>query len=338
MKDQAQSLISIVMPAKNVAAYIGECIDSVIDQSDPNWELIVIDDHSDDETPDILTSFAEKDQRVRWHQASGHGIISALRQAYSDSRGNLITRMDADDYMAPNKLEVLHKGMMQHGKGHVALGSVSYFSDADLGAGYRRYAEWLNDLTRQGDNFKEIYKECVIPSPCWMVFRSDLDQCGGFKSDIYPEDYDLCFRFYKAQLKVIPCEEILHFWRDHPERTSRNHDHYADNSFLELKVKYFMELDRDQDRPLILWGAGKRSKRVARLLNEQGCTFQWICNNPKKIGQEIYGIILKDDNDIDLKQNPQILIDIANKESQLAIKSSLLEKNRNQGIDDFFFC
>jgi len=333
-----QPLISIIMPAKNAAAYVGECIDSVMSQSYSNWELIAINDHSDDETPDILASYSEKDQRVRWHQANGQGIIAALRQAYSDSRGLLITRMDADDYMAPIKLEVLCKGLLQQGKGHVALGSVSYFSDAELGEGYRRYAEWLNDLTKKGDNFKEIYKECVIPSPCWMTFRSDLDQCGGFDSAIYPEDYDLCFRFYKAGLKVVPSYEVLHFWRDYPERTSRNHDHYADNSFLELKVKYFMKLDRDKDRPLILWGAGKRSKKVARLLNAQGCTFKWICNNPKKIGQEIYGIVLEDDDDIDLEQNPQILIDIANQQDQLAIKSKLIDKQRIQGIDDFFFC
>ena len=126
------------------------------------------------------------------------------------------------------------------GRGHVAIGKVRYFSETGIANGYKRYEKWLNSLTIKGTNFDEIYKECVIPSPCWMVYREDLDRCKAFSSNVYPEDYDLAFRFYMQGLKPIKCNEILHYWRDYPSRTSRTDNHYSDNTFLDIKSNYFL--------------------------------------------------------------------------------------------------
>ena len=57
-------------------------------------------------------------------------------------------------------------------------------------------------MTKDAVNFRALYKECSIPSPCWMTHREDLKMVGGFDSDRYPEDYDLAFRFAKAKLKL----------------------------------------------------------------------------------------------------------------------------------------
>jgi len=57
-------------------------------------------------------------------------------------------------------------------------------------------------LTAKGNNFQEIYKECVIPSPCWMIYRTDMDKCQAFLPNRYPEDYDLCFRFYENGMRT----------------------------------------------------------------------------------------------------------------------------------------
>ena len=331
-------LVSIVMPAKNASKYVKECLDSILCQSLESWELISIDDHSSDDTMDILASYAYKDDRIRVYPATGVGIIAALQQAYSKTNGQYITRMDADDRMTQQKLEILWKQLKEQGRGNLSTGGVTYFSESELGQGYKKYEVWLNRLTADGINFQEIYKECVIPSPAWMLHRSDFEECGGFESNIYPEDYDLCFRFYRAGLKVIPNSAILHYWRDYPERTSRNHEHYADNSFLKLKVNYFIELDLDRERGLIIWGAGKKSKKIARLFQEQQIDFQWCCNNPKKIGHKIYDVILLDQELIDLRHHPQIVIAIANPEERAAIRSRLTEQKQKGPIDDFYFC
>lgn len=328
-------LISILLPVKNTADYLPACLNSILNQSISNWELIAVNDHSTDNSPAILKTYAQKDQRIKILDNTDKGIIAALRLAYQNSTGTYITRMDSDDQMAAEKLEVLLNGLSNQGQ--LAVGQVQYFSATQLGAGYQKYEQWLNQLSGRGTNFQEIYKECVIPSPCWMVHRNDLDRCGAFETDRYPEDYDLCFRFYQYGLQVIPTDKVLHYWRDYPNRTSRTDAHYSDNRFLAIKMFYFLKLDYQKERPLVLWGAGKKGKWMAQYLVQQQISFQWICNNPKKIGKNIYGQILGDANQFKELDQAHFIVAVANKAAQQEIYSSL-EKVGTLGKDFFFFC
>lgn len=327
-----EPLISILLPVKNTEAYLPDCLNSILSQRFSNWELLAVNDHSTDNSKAILSTYARQDYRISVLDNEGTGIINALRLAYNKSKGAYITRMDSDDRMVVDKLEVLLTNVHENGVGTLAVGQVKYFSDTPLGNGYQQYEQWLNQLTEKGDNYQEIYKECVIPSPCWMVHRQDLDRCGAFQPNRYPEDYDLCFRFYQQGLKVIPCQQVLHYWRDYPTRTSRTDDNYADNRFLDLKLDYFLELDYTVAQPLVLWGAGKKGKWLAKKLVEQDIAFHWVCNNPQKIGKSIYGCLLKDTTTIHELILPQYIIAVANKEEQEAIKKEL------EGQNYFFFC
>ena len=98
--------ISILIPAKNEADFIEECLESILKQSIGNWEAIIVDDHSIDQTGKIVRDFTKKDNRFHLFANEGIGIINALRTAFNHSQGEFITRMDADDVMYPKKLEV----------------------------------------------------------------------------------------------------------------------------------------------------------------------------------------------------------------------------------------
>ena len=331
-------LVSILIPFKNTEAFIADCLHSILQQTYTNWELIIIDDASTDNSYNIVNAFAEKDARINIFKNSGNGIIDALQLAFSKSKGEFITRMDSDDVMRPNKLEVLATNLLEHGKQHIAVGLVNYFSKEGIKDGYKNYEVWLNSLTKNGDNFSEIYKECVIPSPCWMIHRKDLIACDGFNPNRYPEDYDLAFRFYKHQIKCIPCSEVLHDWRDYSSRTSRTHEHYAENHFIPLKLDYFLELDFNPKKTLVVWGAGNKGKNIASKLIEKNIQFEWICDNPKKIGKDIYGKILKPFNELANIQNSQSIITVANKNSQKEIKNYLLKLNKKPIEDYILFC
>lgn len=326
------------MPVRNALPYLSICLDSLLAQDCADWELIAIDDHSTDKSAALLQAYAQKDARIKLYPAIGKGIIEALRLAYEQASGTYITRMDADDWMPPNKLSHLSGQLLTAGRGHLATGLVHYFSDQELGDGYQRYAAWLNGLTQTGCNFEAIYKECVIPSPCWMLHRADLDACQAFTPNRYPEDYDLCFRFYEAGLTILPCATILHHWRDSSGRTSRHDPNYANNSFLPLKVHYFLRLHYNKNRPLVLWGAGKKGKAVARLLVEQQVPFHWVCNNPNKIGHNIYGQILQSTTVVPELQQPQLLLLVAEPAAQVQLHQDFQQQEQQALSDYFFFC
>lgn len=332
------SIISILIPYKNTAEFLPECLDSICKQTYSNWELVIVNDHSNDNSLSIVEQYAKIDSRIKLFQNEGAGIIEAMRTAFKHSKGELVTRMDSDDIMTANKLEVLSNLLLGSGKGHVAIGHVKYFSDNGIGDGYDRYGKWLNSLTTNGSNFSEIYKECVVPSPNFMVYREDLINCKDFQPDVYPEDYDLTFRFYKHGLKCIPCDQLTHYWRDYRTRTSRTHEHYNNNFFLEIKINYFLELEYDRNRPLTVWGAGAKGKTIAKHLVHRNIPFQWICDNPKKIGHIIYDQkLLKFDYIKELK-SPQSIITVANESAQVQIKSYMDIQGMEPMKDYFFFC
>ncbi len=333
-----KSLVSILTPFKDTEKYLPECLDSIIDQSYENWELLIVDDHSSDSSYKLVEGYVRKDSRIRLFKNSGNGIIEALRMAFLHSNGDYITRMDSDDIMHPDKLLYMVNDLQKHGKYHLAVGLVQYFSDEGISDGYSRYEAWLNALTIQGANYSEIYKECVIPSPCWMAHQDDLTACGAFNPNRYPEDYDLTFRFYKFGLKCIPSHHLLHFWRDYENRTSRNHEHYAQNYFLDIKIHYFLELDHDTSRTLTMWGAGTKGKTIAKQLKKRGIPFIWICDNPKKVGKRIYGIKLFNFEYLKKLKNPQSIVTVANEEAQKTIKDYFESQRMKSMVDYFFFC
>jgi len=331
-------LVSILVPFKNTEVFISECLDTILKQSYSNWEAIFVDDNSNDNSYNIVKNYTKKNTRIQLYKSEGNGIIEALRTAYKHSSGNYITRMDSDDIMTPNRLEVMVSNLEKHGKKHLAVGQVKYFRADGLSDGFSRYEQWLNKLTVTGNNYSEIYKECVIPSPCWMLHRNDLDACGGFNLNIYPEDYDLAFRFYKAGYTCIPCNDVLLHWRDYSTRTSRTHEHYAENSFLDLKVHYFLELNYDASRPLTIWGAGHKGKTLAKILLKENIPFYWICDNPKKIGKHIYDQELYNFDYLSELKQPQSIVTVANTKAQEEITRYFKKQNMQSMIDYFFFC
>lgn len=333
-----QPLVSILTPFKNVSKYIKDCIVSIQKQTYTNWELLIVDDHSIDESTAIVLKFASKDNRIKYFKNTESGIISALRLAFKNAKGVYITRMDSDDIMTPNKLDVMVSQLQKYGENHVALGLVKYFSDEGISNGYAKYETWLNQLTTSGTNYSEIYKECVIPSPCWMVHRNDLVACDAFNPNRYPEDYDLTFRFYEHKINCIVSNDLLHYWRDYPTRTSRTHKHYAQNYFLDIKLHYFLKLDHNKSRPLTLWGAGFKGKSIAKSLIAKSINFYWICDNPNKIGKDIYGKTLLSFNSLKEIDTPQTIVTVANKTEQKKVVAYFKALDMKPIIDYIYFC
>lgn len=283
--------VSIIMPVRNGIPYLRACLESIRHQIFTDWELVVVNDHSTDHTEILLKEFARSDKRIKPYNNKGKGITPALITGYTQSKGQFITRMDADDLMPPEKLSLFVEANKVN-KTNVITGLVKYIFDGRETDGFKKYENWLNQLTSNQTWYNSIYQECVIASPNWMMHRATFDRIGAFNSAQYPEDYDLCFRMYQHNLKISGLSQITHIWRDHKERTSRNDPNYADNRFLDLKLDYFCNLE-STDR-LFLWGAGKNGKTIAKGLISRNRSFEWICDNPKKTGHRIYGIEMMD--------------------------------------------
>ena len=315
-----QRLISICLPFKNEESFIEACIESIVNQSYTHWELLAVDDHSTDNSPNMVKNYSLQDARIKYVKNEGTGVIEALNTAFRHSSGGLITRMDGDDIKTLDNLEAMVELVAP---GVLAIGQVRYFREDGLGDGYARYTEWLNQLTAAHRNFDEVYKECVVPSPCWLATRADFIASGGFDSKFYPEDYDLCLRFYKQGLKTRGTAHVIHDWRDYDTRTTRVSPHYSDNRFLHLKIHYFIETDYDNGKELVLIGAGKKGKRIAQDLNAHGLSYRWLTSNTNKIGHNIYEVVLEDLKSFKWTTNQQVIVGLSDVRGQQKVRGIL---------------
>ena len=119
------------------------------------------------------------------------------------------------------------------------------------------------------------------------MHRIDFESVGGFETDEVPEDYDLCFRLYKAGIVPICIPKVIHKWRDSQNRISRKHPDYFPMAYYSMKVKYFYEIDFDPKKRLLLWGAGKKGKKIAQLLIDLGLVL-YLGNKQHKKDKYVY--------------------------------------------------
>jgi glycosyltransferase involved in cell wall biosynthesis len=100
-------LISVIMPAYNVEKYIGATIESVLNQTYQNWELIIINDGSTDDTADVAKKMAEKEPRIKLYSQENGGVSRARNKGLTLAQGDYIAFLDADDLWKPEFLEKL---------------------------------------------------------------------------------------------------------------------------------------------------------------------------------------------------------------------------------------
>ena len=104
-------VISVVVPVYNSAMYLDKCIQSILKQSYPNWELILVDDGSSDSSPSICDDFVRQDNRVRVVHIPNGGVSNARNVGIQRATGEYIAFVDSDDYVDKDFLEELVKGM-----------------------------------------------------------------------------------------------------------------------------------------------------------------------------------------------------------------------------------
>ncbi|MFT6322075.1 MAG: putative dinucleotide-utilizing enzyme [Granulosicoccus sp.] len=97
-------------------------------------------------------------------------------------------------------------------------------------------------------------------------------------------------------------------------------------------------MDFDKNRPLVIWGAGKKGKHLAKKLVEQKIDFYWVSNNDKKNGKMIYDQLVQHFEKVNELENPQVIVSVASPEGQVEILTFFQKKKMKKGEDYYFFC
>jgi len=177
------------MPAFNAGKYIKEAIQSILGQSYQNFELIVIDDCSNDDTAKIIFDLAALDARIRpYRNKQNLGIAGNRNKGVGLSQGKYLAWQDADDISVPNRLAMQSEFLELNPQVGIIGGGLELFSEDGI-LGYRRYPH-SDELIR-----RNIFRYSPISQPAAMIRTEALRKVGPYDLTLPPaEDLDMTFR------------------------------------------------------------------------------------------------------------------------------------------------
>ncbi len=229
--------ISLIMSVYNGEDYLAEAVESVLNQTFREFELIVINDCSTDRTGEILSGFAEKDARVKVHTNEVNlRLPSSLNKAISYAQGKYIARMDADDICLPERLEKQYRFMEENP--NTALSSCRFMTlkngvIASGGCGGKCDAESIKALLL-------VTNPILHPG---IIAKADVIRDLGYdKNFTCTEDMELWTRFVMAGYEVKIMPEYLMIYRLHDKQITETTLEKQHKEVVAIQKRYFAHL------------------------------------------------------------------------------------------------
>jgi glycosyltransferase involved in cell wall biosynthesis len=207
-------VVSIITPTFNSERFISETIDSIIQQSYKDWELLVIDDGSDDNSIKIIKEFESKENRVHLIRfKKNYGPAYARNLGIQLAKGRYIAFLDSDDVWHPDKLEIQIKFMLEN---NLPFSFTSYRKIDDMGKIFGKRIKAPEML-----NYNDLLKSCTIG--CLTVVYDQRLIGKQFMPD-YPktQDYALWLKIMKTGVKARGIDQELAYYRIRQSSISRN--------------------------------------------------------------------------------------------------------------------
>lgn len=233
--------VSIIMPAKNSGAYIRRCIESVLSQKFTDWELLIINDGSTDDTVVTAMSFSKDDERIRVFDSQGKGVSAARNYGLELSTGDHIAFIDSDDSVDPDYLSVL---VELAEKNNADISQCSLYYRYDNGTVVQE--KETEDAVYNGhDEIMNAYFSGMVGKIClaaWgKLFRREL--LNGIRFDetlTIQEDAFFTFQCAMKSSKTACCNRALYYYY-------QNSASVMNRAFDGSKMQYFTVLDRELD-------------------------------------------------------------------------------------------
>lgn len=281
--------ISILLPVWNAGRTLGTALRSLERQRESDWECVLVDDGSSDDSLDVARAFAARDPRVHVVPRAHEGLVAALNTGLNLCRAPLVARMDADDWMHRDRL-ALQCQLLDRAPDLDAVGSfVRCFPRSSLRAGSRRYEAWLQSLASPCEIWRDRFVECAVAHPTLVIRRERLAALA-YRDLGWPEDFDLVLRLLAEGPRIGVVPRRLLGWRSGEDRTSRRDGRYALDRFTACRAHFLSRDYLNGTAEYVLWGHGPTARALRRALDSLGHRPAAIIEvHPRRLGQTIHG-------------------------------------------------
>lgn len=218
-------LISIIVPVYNVEEYLKQCLDSILEQTYHNWELILVNDGTTDSSGQICQEYAEKDARIRYFEKENGGLSDARNYGIEQAQGEYLTFVDSDDFLDASHLSILYNALVNN--------------DADISiANYTNYQTSTATfyLHTFGDYYEKIYTSEELIDDLSILERNDLSFSTiwgslykksvfsflRFPKGVIGEDVALIYKIYTQVDKIVYVHKDTYIYRENDSGISKS--------------------------------------------------------------------------------------------------------------------
>jgi glycosyltransferase involved in cell wall biosynthesis len=237
-------MVSIILTTYNYGHFIQETLESVKNQVYTDWECIIIDSGSIDNTEEIIKSFVNEDQRFKYFQKENKGVSGARNAGIKISSGEFIQFLDGDDILQKNKIASQVNAFEKIPEADIIYSNVAFFDDenkSNLRSSLKgdKPHDWLPKLSGKKDhilNYLKRYNFMIIHSP--LLRRSVIERSGMFDENIHAlEDWDFWLRcaFSEVYFQHYTSHDDLSLVRVHKSSLSNKKDRMRQGNLLLLQ-------------------------------------------------------------------------------------------------------
>lgn len=239
--------ISLIIPVYNTEKYLERCIESVLQQTYTEWELILVDDGSTDRSGTICDSYRDKDSRIKVLHNDNQGPAASRADGLMEAKGSLVMFVDSDDWLDTSMLQVMYDQMEESGAAIVCCIFKDIDSEGKVSHPQMFYLPKIDCYTVKDCIYHIHHTRHLTGSPCTKLFRRELFEGIDFHSQVtIGEDYAMIVQLVEKaeRVRIIPQELYYRFVRkgsiSHGGYTERHRlafDHYM-RIRKELTEKY----------------------------------------------------------------------------------------------------
>ena len=255
------SMVSIIVPIYNIEGYIRECIDSILAQTYPDFELILVDDGSPDNCGRICDEYAEKDVRIKVIHKENGGLTSARNAGLSVAKGDWIMHVDGDDWIEPDMIESL----IEAAKATEADLVFSDFIKYGPNAGNNQLPSWNSDKI---DSMSR-YIAYVMTTIWGSIAKRSLYIDHSLKSPegiSYCEDFHLIVRLCHFAKKIVNVHRPFYHYRYRPTSIMSNMSRKTESDeqwVYQDTIRFFKEHGVYEDfRKVMSWRTLKSAQEL----------------------------------------------------------------------------
>ena len=333
---KTRPVVSILLPARNAAATLEAALRSVRRQTLHDFECLLVDDGSIDETAAIARAYAAQDTRFRLISRPPAGLVASLQAGARECRGKYVARMDSDDLMHRERLAAQVEALDTDASLALVGTHVRLFPRASLGPGMREYESWLNSRQTPDDIRSDRFIESPLAHPSWMMRREILERFP-YRELPWTEDYDLLLRLAESGEKLGVVPRRLMSWREHPGRQTHAAANLRIEAFTQARASFLASGLLANSADYVLWGYGHTGRALRRALLEHLRTPSLIVEvHPGRIGQRIHGAPVIPPAELGPPEGRKLLASVARPRPRSLVREALAQSGWEEGRD--FLC